>query len=128
MHRNTWGLLIGWKRFLCVLLFQENLGGDRCTEPKTDPGSAKAKLSLQPDGDPGSTPGISSKQLPAKADQLDPPPAASEPPAAGSSLQPFLRRPPSPIVSLDRCGDGGGRPTTHLTSTDILKTSRFYQK
>lgn len=132
-HRNRWGLLSSRKRFLHVLLFQEKPDGDQSTEPKTDPGSAGPKLSLQGAGDSGPTPGLSSTQLLVKADPLDPSPAASDPPAARSPVGPrepvLIRRPPSPMASLlDRYGDTGSRSSTHLTSTDLLKTSRFYQK
>ena len=131
--RNTGALLFSYKCFLCVFLFQEKPDRDQSTEPKTDPGSAGAKLSLQGDGDPGSTPGVYLVQLPAKADQPDPSCAAAADALAGPSLGPReqarLRLSPSPMASLlDRYGDAGSRPNTHLTSTDLRKPYRFYQK
>lgn len=129
-----WGLLISSKWSLRVLLFQEKPDGDQCAEPKTEPGSAGAKLPLQGDGDPGSRPGVSSTQLPAKPDQLDPTSAAaSAPPPVRSPLGPreqiHIRRPPSPIASLmDRYADAGSRTSTQLSSTDLLNPNRFYKK
>lgn len=93
------GLLISRKHFFRVFLFQEKPDGDPSTEPKTDPESAGARHLLQGDGDPGSTPGVSSTQLSAKLDQLGPTSAAApDPPVARFSLgprEPALLRWPS---------------------------------
>lgn len=127
------GLVISRTAGQHLVLFQEKPDGDQSTEPKTDPESAGATLSLQGDGEPDPAPGVSSVSIPAKLAKLDPPPAASDPLAGRSSLgvrqQAPLRQPTSPMESLmDRYGDPGGRNTTHLTSSDLLKPTRFYQK
>lgn len=116
----------------CVISFQEKTDGEQSTEPKTDPGSAGAKSSLQGDSKPDPATYVSSVQIPGKQEKLESPPAASDPLAGRSSLgvlqQAPLRR-PSPMESLmDRHGEPGSHTTTHLTSSDLLKPYRSYQK
>lgn len=116
-----------------VISFQEKADGDQSTEPKTDPASAGTTVSLQGDSKPDPATCVSSVQIPGKLEKLDPPPAASDPLAGRSSAgilqQAPLRRPTTPMESLiDRPGEPGSRTTTHLTSSDLLKPYRFYQK
>lgn len=122
-----------WTAGQLVILFQEKADGDQSTEPKTDLASAGATIPLQGDSKPDPATYVSSVQIPGKLEKRDPPPAASDPLAGRSSLgvlqQAPLRRPTSPMESLmDRHGEPGSRTTTHLTSSDLLKPNRFYQK
>lgn len=116
-----------------VISFQEKADGDQSAEPKTDPGSAGATISLQGDSKPDPATYVSSVQIPGKLEKMDPPPSASDPLAGRSSLgvlqQSPLRRPTSTMESLmERHGEPGSRTTTSLTSSDLLKPYRFYQK
>lgn len=141
-----------------VISFQEKADEDQSTEPKTDPGSAGATISQQGDSKPDPATYVSSVQIPGKLEKLDPAPAASDLLAGRSSLgvqqqaplldpapaasdplagrsslgvlqQAPLRRPTNPMESLmDKPGEPGSRTTTHLTSSDLLKPYRFYQK
>lgn len=117
----------------CLLSFQEKADEDQSTEPKTDPGSAGTTSCLPGDGKPDPATCVSSVQIPGKLEKPDLPPAASDHLAGCSSLgvrqQAPLRKPTSPMESLmDRQGEPGSRTTTHLTSSDLLKPYRFYQK
>lgn len=123
-----------------LVSFQESPDGKQSGEPKMESsGSAGCELSA-PSGSgskPGGAPVVSFARLPSKpVVNLDPPSAASKPSVSSFSLsigdRAPIRRPPSAMESLmgspRRYGDGETRPTTQLTSSDLLKGHRLYQQ
>lgn len=126
---------------LDVVSLQECPEGKQRSEPKTESsGSAGGELSAPSatgsSSKPGGSPTVSYSLLPSKPlVKLDTPSATPQPSVSSSSLsigdRTQSRRVPSPMESLmgspRRYGDGESRPSSYLTSSDILKGPRPYQ-
>lgn len=126
---------------LDVVSLQECPEGEQSSEPKTESsGSAGGQLSaLSASGSsskPGGSPTVTYSPLPSKPlVKLDTPSATPQPSVSSSSLsigdRTQIRRISSPMEKLignpRRYGDGESRPSSYLTSSDILKGPRPYQ-
>lgn len=105
-------------------------GGGGLSAPTTPSSSSTSSSSSKPGGAAASDASLPSKPVNPLSTS-----SVSKPAATDSSLsvgeRSSIRRPLSPMESLmgstRRVGDGGTRPTTYLTSSDLLKGPKPYQ-
>lgn len=125
---------------LVLISFQESPDGEQSGDQKMEvssSGGGGLSASSGSSSKPGSTTVVSFTSLPSKpVVKLDPvnPSAVSKPSVSSASLsigdRAAIRRPASPMEALmgsPRRFEGGTRPASHLSSSDLLRGPKPYQ-